>query len=437
MNIGIVGLGRLGLPMAVFYASRGFDVVGIDSNRKVIRDIGNGMSPIGEPNLQRLLNRYERRINATIDYRELMDSDIIFIIVPTPSDNEGRFSSDYVIGAVENIASILKNGNSRLPLIVVTSTVMPNTMDREVLPLLKRMTKRDVPVCYNPEFIALGSVINDMRNPDSILIGESDKESGDRLEYFYKLLHKQHTPPICRMSLINSEIAKISLNVALTVKVSYSNVISNICELTEGGSVEDVLGFVGLDSRINPKYMKSGLGYGGTCLPRDNRAFMKYARDLNYDCPMQEATDIVNKIQPLTVIEKVNEIFDMLLMDGSIVISVLGITYKKDTPIIEDSQALEMVKYLASGYEIRVYDPQGMDNAMKVLGEKVYYADSIEDCLKDSELCIVATEWGEFKDITEALTYMKTPRLLDCWRMYNGKILEEEGIEYYALGINK
>lgn len=403
MKVSVIGLGKLGLPMAAFYASKGHNVVGLDVSEEMIRRLCLGECPIDETDLEPLLSR--QHINFTTSFADVTDSEIVFIIVPTPSLPNGRFSNEYIL-------NVLLCLDAYEGLVVITSTVMPGSCEREFKSLLPKAK-----LTYNPEFIALGSVLRNLEHPDAILIGEDNEEAGDKLESFHRTLYDV---PICRMSLWNAELAKISLNVFITTKISLANTVAEVCERIPKGNVEDIVHFLGLDSRIGPKFMVSGLGFGGPCFPRDNEAFISFAEELKTNHQLQSATDEFNDMHYRDIAARAHE-----LCKGDTV-SILGLTYKPFTSVVEESRALRVAEMLGKYFKVKVYDPQGIPNAKKELSG-VEYCDSVSECLKDSDLCIIATPWPEFADLD-----LKGMTVLDCWRI----LKDTKGVNYHAVGVN-
>jgi len=422
-RISVIGLGKLGLCAAVCFALKGFKVIGVDIDIDKIEKINKGISPIEETGLAELLKKVKGNLKATADYDEaVLNSDVTFIVVATPSLADGSFSNEYLEKSLYKIGEVLKKKKA-YHLVAVTSTVMPKTMDTVVRFTLEKISDkkcgRDFGIAYNPEFIALGSVIHDFLNPDFILIGEMNKRDGDILEGIYKKTCN-NSPRFARMSPLNAEITKISLNCYITTKITFANSVASICENVKGADANVVLEALGMDSRIGVKYIKPGLGYGGPCFPRDNVAFSAFARSLETKAKLAEMVDEVNKDQIIRVVDKVKEI---LRKKQTASIGILGLSYKPNTPIIEDSQAINIVQLLVNeGYHINVYDPQAMRNASVVLGNRVKYAKNINDCLKNTDLGIILVPWNEFKDI-DFKNLKKDFVLLDCWHIVkNNKI---------------
>jgi len=437
--LSVIGIGKLGLPLAAYYASRGYKVIGVDVNKTIVEAVNKGIAPIYEPGLEELLKNSHKKLSATTDTRfAVQNSDITFILVPTPSEKHGGFSTKYAEEAARNIAEVLKYKRS-FHIVAMTSTVMPGATETVIKPILENMSGKkcgvDFGLCYNPEFVALGSVIRDLGSPDAVLIGESDTKSGDILSEVYKTACTNN-PPIARMSPYNAEVAKLALNVFITTKISLANAFAEICELLPGGDIDAVTGFLGLDSRIGPKYLKGGLGYGGPCFPRDNLAFIHLAEILNSQAWLQQATHKVNRRQNARIAGLVENKLGAIKGKA---IALLGITYKPNTDVVEASAALETARELLNkGARLRIYDPAGNENAQGSLGnENVVYATSVKDCLKGTQLCILATPWDEFKSLAaeDFIASMDKPAVLDCWRFFDrAKFVGK--VDYLALGIN-
>jgi UDPglucose 6-dehydrogenase len=437
--LSVIGIGKLGLPLAAYYAHRGYKVIGVDVNKVTVEAVNQGKSTIYEPGLEELLKNHRGRLTATTDIKFAVEnSSITFILVPTPSEKDGGFSTKYAEEAARNIGVALKDKND-FHIVVLTSTVMPGSTETVIKPILEKASGKkcgvDFGLCYNPEFIALGSVIKDLASPDAVLIGESDKKSGDMLAEVYKTVCTNN-PPVARMSPYSAELAKLALNVFVTTKISLANAFTEICEQLPGGDIDAVTKFLGMDSRIGPKYLKGGLGYGGPCFPRDNLAFIYLAKQLNTEAWLQDATHRVNRHQN----ERIAGLIQQKLGGfKNKTIAILGITYKPNTDVVEASASLETAReLLKKGASLRIYDPAGNGNAQRVLGNtNIVYASSVKECLKGTQLCILATPWDEFKSLTpdDFITGMEKPVLLDCWRLFDRQKYASK-MDYFALGIN-
>jgi UDPglucose 6-dehydrogenase len=417
MNISVIGLGKLGAPLAAVLASKGFEVVGTDLNLGFVDAVNAGLAPVDEPGLQELIDAHRPRLRATADVGDAVAStDVTFIIVPTPSDATGRFSNDYVLSALEQVGAALRLKNS-YHVVVITSTVMPGSTDGVIRDTLERYSGRavgaDLGLCYNPEFIALGSVIRDMLNPDMLLIGESDEQAGDVLEHIY-LKTCDNEPVVRRMNFVNAELAKISVNTFVTTKISYANMLADICDRLPGADVDVVTRAIGCDARIGGKYLRGATGYGGPCFPRDNVAFATLARSIGARAELAEATDALNRYQIERVVGAVQARF------SSGIVGVLGLSYKPETPVVEQSQGVALVdRLLADGHRVTAYDPKALPAAQAAIGRRFDAASSAEACVAGASLVVVMTPWQEFKNIPLAAFAREGTRLcvIDCWRI--------------------
>lgn len=437
MKISVVGLGKLGAVMAAVFAKRGFDVLGVDINESTIKALKDGECPIQETGLEELLKEVSDNIEFSSEYDKVSETDATFIIVPTPSGSDNRFMNEYVSSALEDVCAAIK-GNSKYHLLVVVSTVMPGSMQKEFKPIVERYGRvvgEDVGICYNPEFIALGSVINDMLYPDAILIGESDTFAGNMLEGIYDRVCGVEVP-IRRMSWYNAEVAKLMLNVCITTKISLANTIAEVCEKIPTGDVDKVTDFLGLDSRIGKKYLKGGLGFGGPCFVRDQRAFKRVAEEFKTFSPIPEAIDEFNELHRSFII---NRVCDALEDTMNSTVAILGVTYKPNSPVVEESESIKIAEILQNKYSsnIKIYDPAGMPNAKEVLGN-VFYSDNVLGAIKDADICIIATPWMEFANLKteDFIKHMKTPRVYDCWRIFDREEMIDAGVDYHALGVS-
>ncbi|MFH1318667.1 MAG: nucleotide sugar dehydrogenase, partial [Candidatus Omnitrophota bacterium] len=425
--ISVIGLGKLGLCTAACFAQN-YKVIGVDIDRDKIEMINAGKNPIAETGLTEMISKYKSNLKATADYKEaILNSQVTFIVVATPSEADGTFSNKQLEVSLKQIGAALKEKNS-YHLIVITSTVMPGTTDHVAKFILEetsgKVCGKDFSIAYNPEFIALGSVIHDFLNPDFILIGEMREKDGLILEDIYKNTC-EHSPRFGRMNCVSAEIAKISLNCYVTMKITYANSLASVCDKVPGADAGVITSAIGLDSRIGKKYLKPGLGYGGPCFPRDNVAFAAFARKVNVKAKLSEMVDEVNRDQ-ITRITKIIE--DLLVGDGhdrpvnrkikeETVVGVLGLSYKPNTHIIEDSQAIDIVELLINeGYKIKVYDPAAIESVRGVLGDSVTYAKSSKECVENSDVVIITTPWEEFKTI-DFSKHKKDLAVLDCWSM--------------------
>lgn len=414
LKVSVIGLGKLGLPLCAALASKNFEVYGFDINPMLRKLISEKKPPFYEARLQELLNSQGKNIHILENISEaIKNSSITFIVVATPSEKNNAFSLRYVEKVINEIGLVIRNKNN-YHLVVLTSTVMPLSGDEKIVPWLEKVSGKkcgkDFGFCYNPEFIALGNVIKNLLKPDFVLIGESDKKSGDILENFYRFFCSIGTK-VSRMNIVNAEITKISLNSYVTMKISFANFLAELCEKTPGADVDSVTLALGNDSRIGGKYLKGGLGFGGPCFPRDNRAMAYFSEKMGVKARLALATDLINKSQIKRIVQKVTR----LVSPGSKV-SILGLSYKPDTTVVEESQAVMIAKSLRQSYKVSVYDPVATENCKKILGSKVRYATSLIDCVKGADAVLLTTPWKEFDE--SMLKFISNAIFIDCWRSF-------------------
>jgi UDPglucose 6-dehydrogenase len=417
MRVCVVGLGKLGAPLAAVLASKGNDVLGIDLNPAAVDALNEGRAPVDEPGLQALVAANRERLRATTDVRAAGGGDVTILLVPTPSDERGAFTNEYVLAAIEDVGRGLA-GRDVYHVVVVASTVMPGSCDAELGPALERASGRRIGdtlgLCYSPEFIALGSVIRDMLVPDMVLIGESDSRAGDVHQRLYEGVC-ENDPPFRRMSLVNAELTKIAVNTYVTMKISYANALADMCERLPGADVDAVTDALGLDTRIGRKYLRGAIAYGGPCFPRDNKAFGVLARDLGAEPLLAEATDAVNQAQT----DRLARIVQSRLASGRTV-GILGLSYKPDTGVVEESAGVALARLLAeAGHDVAVHDPVALDGALAALGGLVRPAASVGELVERSDVVVIATPWPHFADLPrEALERDGDPPVvIDCWRV--------------------
>jgi UDPglucose 6-dehydrogenase len=431
----VVGLGKLGACMAAAMASRGARTVGVDVNHAAVEKVQRKLAPVFEPGLAEMIASCDGLLHATVDIETAVrETQITFVVVPTPSNAEGAFSLEYVCAAMEPIGRALRN-KTGLHTIVLTSTVLPGSTEYVVKPLLERASGKrcgsDFGLCYSPEFIALGSVLKDFLNPDLLLIGECDSAAGDRLAAFYRDT-LQIEAPATRMAPVNAELAKIALNTYVTTKITFANLLAEICEQLPGGDVDAVTQALGLDRRIGPKYLKGALGYGGPCFPRDNSALARLLEEMGVSPDLPRTVDRLNRNQPVRIASLVEQ-FGFRAPER---VAVLGLAYKPDTNVVEESQGVAIARQLVQkGFEVSVFDPVATESARGLLGEAVHYAASIADCVRGAAVIVVATDWPEFRSVFyRTANAVPRPMIIDGWRM----LRSSHGIDpvcYRAVGV--
>jgi UDPglucose 6-dehydrogenase len=432
--ISVIGLGKLGIPMAACFSAKGFQVVGVDVDSKRVASISEGKSPIFEPGLVELLARSNGRLRATQDIEAaVLTTDVSFIVVSTPSETGGGFSLRYVLPVCKSVGQSLR-GKNGFHVVALTSTVMPGSTGGAVRASLElnsgKLLGQGFGLCYNPEFIALGSVIRDFLNPDFLLIGESDARTGGILEEIYRQVC-ENRPPVARLNFVNAEIAKLAVNTYVTTKISFANMLARICERVPDSSVDAVTSALGLDSRIGPKYLKGAISYGGPCFPRDNLALASLAQQVGAPADIAQATDCFNRSQ----IRWLADLVEMHLSNRGAA-GILGLTYKPYTDVVEEAAGLLLAQELASRrVPVLAYDPAARHNPACFLGGQVELASTALECIARADVVVIATPWPEFGNIESAQWVRPSaPRIvIDCWRSF-GSLGKLEGVNYVCLG---
>ena len=432
----IIGLGKLGASMAAAIASRGYKVVGVDINQRAVDLINAGRAPVQETRLEETIAAHRERLRATCSHKDaILNSDVSFVIVPTPSDGRGAFSLQYAKWAFQEIGRALGEKESYHN-VVLTSTVLPGSTRYGLLPVLERESGKscgkDFGLCYSPEFIALGSVIHDFLNPDFTLIGEIDERAGSLLEKCYTEI-TENSPPCRRMSLENAELAKIALNTFVTTKITYANMLAEMCSQMPGGDVDVVSNALGLDTRIGRKYLTGGLGYGGPCFPRDNVALAYFARAMGYEASLAETTDRLNRSSAGKLAQ-----FLCSIIQPRATVAVLGLAYKPYSHVVEESQGIYLAHELAaSGFRVVGYDPLAKEMARHELTDKAVVLEDLNACLQQADAVVIATPDPEFRTLQPADFPDRNPQVIvyDCWRILREKLESASHVRYIALGV--
>jgi UDPglucose 6-dehydrogenase len=374
-NIALIGLGKLGLPLLATFAKNGQKIIGVDVDINKINTLIRNELPFYETSLKEYLISSRNNITYTNSFRDVINkTDIAIILVNTPSDDNGEFSNRYIYDAVKNICEELKNDIKEDFLFIISSTVMPGSCEK-IKNIIEentgRILNKNFGLVYIPDLVALGSVIKDFESPDVLILGESESKYGDIAENIYKKIIKNDAP-VVRMSLIDSEITKISLNAYITMKISFANFLGNIAEKLNA-NVHKITKALGYDKRISPYYFRSGFAFGGTCFPRDTWAFIKLSENIGLDACHIKATQKINEHQNTLLYEKVSEYKNKK-------IGIYGLSFKPNTYVTTDSPGnILYQRLLKEGYDVIFYD--------KLIYSE--YTDSIDKFIKDSDILVV------------------------------------------------
>jgi len=429
LKIVVAGTGYVGLVTGTCLSEVGHSITCVDIDEDKVEKMRKGISPIYEPGLDELLKRnYDKgRLSFTIDYKSAYrDADVVFIGVGTPEREDGSANLDYVFEVCRQIADNIEKDC----LVVVKSTVPIGTNDR-IEEFLQENVKNNIhiEVASNPEFLAQGTAVIDTLYAKRIVIGVESKRAEETLRGVYEICNQ----PIVVTNRRSAEMIKYASNDFLALKVSFMNEIANFCEMV-GADVEDVAKGMSFDPRIGDKFLKAGIGYGGSCFPKDTKALHWLANDNGYELKTIKATIEVNENQKYKLFRAAKKRFGSL---KGLKVAVLGLTFKPGTDDLREAPSIPNVKrLLAEGAEIAAYDPVGEENFKKLFPNKIQYMKKPEKTLKDADLVFIFTEWNEIKslDLVVFKELMKTPIIFDGRNCYEIKQVEKNKIEYHSVG---
>jgi UDPglucose 6-dehydrogenase len=435
LKVSVVGLGKLGACTAAALASKHINVIGVDVHEKTVDTINAGHAPVSEPWLEETIFMSQGHLRATNDYEDAVcNSDLTLILVPTPSKADGGFSLDYVRTAGKEIAEVLARKSS-YHVVVLVSTVLPGDCETEIIPLLEQYSAKrcgpDFGFCYGPEFIALGSVIHDFLNPDFVLIGEYDDRSGDMLSNMYR--HScENDPSIARMNIVNAEITKISVNTYVTTKITFANMLTEVCSRLPGANVDVVTDAMGRDTRIGRRYLTGAVSFGGPCFPRDNVAFAHLAHSIGANGGLAEATHAYNEAHKTWLLDRVL----LSCPDPGSLVSVVGLTYRPRTTVLEQAAGMWLVRQLISyGKRVKVFDPHAMSELHTIFGNTVDYAWDLASAVGDADVSVLMTPEDGVPDLRAQDFRGTQTTVFDCWRSCKQSLQGAPGVSYIGLGM--
>ncbi|MGL4731408.1 MAG: UDP-glucose dehydrogenase family protein [Clostridium sp.] len=423
MNLAVAGTGYVGLVTAVCLASKGHKVTCVDIDENKLEMMRNEKSPIYEENLEILMRKYKKNLNYTSNYEEAYkNAEVIFIGVGTPEKKDGSANLSYVYNVAKQIAQSIQ----RNCVVVVKSTVPIGTNDK-VEKIIKDNLKFDVKVdvVSNPEFLAQGTAVKDTLQASRIVVGVEDKEAGEVMKNVYS----GFDIPIIITNRKSAEMIKYASNDFLALKISYINEIANLCEIV-GANINDVTKGMGYDDRIGNKFLNAGIGYGGSCFPKDTKALHWLANFHDYELKTIKAAIEVNENQKIKLIKKSRKYYESL--EGKTV-AILGLTFKPGTDDLREAPSLVNVPILLEdGANIKAWDPVGMDNFKKIYPNEITYCESIEETIEGADICFIFTEWDEIKrfDVNNYKKLMKKAIILDGRNCYE----KSSSIQYESIG---
>ncbi|MCX9083549.1 MAG: UDP-glucose/GDP-mannose dehydrogenase family protein [Candidatus Methanoperedens sp.] len=425
MKISVIGTGYVGTVSAACFAELGHEVICVDIDPSKIDMLNRGVPPIYEDGLSELLEKHVgKNLSATSNYDyAINNSDVSFICVGTPSDNEGNIDLDIVKAASASLGKALRK-KKEYHVIVVKSTVVPETTEKVILPIIEKESGKSTGnfgISMNPEFLREGKAVHDFMNPDKIVVGSLDKRSGDIVASLYSGLNCEVT----RTNPRTAEMIKYVNNSFLATKISFSNEVGNICKEL-GIDTYEVMKAVGKDFRIGPHFLNSGAGFGGSCFPKDVKALIGKAKEVGYEPALLRSVIAVNEIQPMRMITLLkNKIPDLKGKK----IAVLGLAFKNDTDDIRESRSIPVIKELIEeGAIVSAYDKMAIENMRRIFPDIEYYNSAI-DALRGADACLIMTEWNEFKSLDTEFSIMKNRLIIDGRHMQSPR----KDVDYVGL----
>lgn len=431
MKISVIGTGYVGLVTGTCFAETGNTVTCVDIDKEKINKLQQGTITIYEPGLEQLFERNikQHRLFFTTDLEEgINDSQIIFLALPTPPGEDGSADLKYILKVANDLGPLLKDYT-----VLVDKSTVPVGTTEKVKARIAASAKVEFDVVSNPEFLREGVAVEDFMKPDRVVIGTTSPRARKVMETLYAPFVRQGNP-IIFMDDRSAELTKYAANSFLATKITFMNEIANLCELL-GADVDSVRRGVGTDSRIGKRFLFPGIGYGGSCFPKDVQALAKSSTDAKYDFKILKAVMDVNNRQKTRLIPRIKEYFKGDLKEKTI--AIWGLAFKPHTDDIREAPALYNIEALLDeGARIKVHDPEGMENVRKAIGNKVEYCETPYDAAQDADAILIATEWPEFRtpDFDRLSGILKNKAIFDGRNLYDLTIMKEMGYTYYSVG---
>ncbi len=431
MKIAVVGSGYVGLVTGTCFAETGNTVTCIDIDQKKVDMLVGGKIPIYEPGLDLLFERNtnQKRLRFTTNLKEGIEgAQVIFLALPTPPGEDGSADLQYILKVANDLGSIL----TKYAVIIDKSTVPVGTAAKVTAAIAKNATV-DFDVVSNPEFLREGVAVDDFMKPDRVVIGTQSKKAIEIMEQLYEPLVRQGNP-IIFMDERSAELTKYAANAFLATKITFMNEIANLCELL-GADVDMVRKGIGTDSRIGKRFLFSGIGYGGSCFPKDVQALAKSAKDADYDFGILNAVMDINQTQKTKLIPKIKDYFGGSLQGKTI--AMWGLAFKPNTDDIREAPALVNIEELLKlGANVQAFDPEAMKNVKGIIGDKITYAKNQYDALKGADVLLIVTEWPVFRspDFDKVKSLLTHHAIFDGRNLYKPSDMKKNGFKYYSIG---
>ena len=430
MRVAVVGTGYVGLVAGACFAESGNDVVCVDNNHAKVRLLRRGKIPIYEPGLEELVrrNRTEKRLNFTTTLpKAVRDSAVVFIAVGTPQGEDGSADLKHVLEVAREIARAM-NGYK----VIVNKSTVPVGTSEKVREVIRRETTHPFSVVSNPEFLKHGAAIDDFMKPDRVVVGAEDPRAQALMLELYEPFTRTGAP-IMMMDCASAELSKYAANAMLATRISFMNEVANVCELV-AADVDQVRRAIGADKRIGPSFLFPGVGYGGSCFPKDVRAMQRFAADNAYDFKILDAVEQVNTLQKTKLLALMRKHFGSL--KGKTV-AVWGLAFKPRTDDMREAPAIPLIEALLSaGVEVQAFDPEAVRVARGIFGSRITYAASGYDAVKGADALAIVTEWNEFRrpDFGKMRAVMRSPVVFDGRNLFAPAHMKQHGFTYYSIG---
>jgi UDPglucose 6-dehydrogenase len=430
MKIAVVGTGYVGLVAGACFAESGSDVVCVDKDQAKVDTLIGGQMPIYEPGLEEVVrrNRQEGRLTFTTDLRTAVEeSGIVFIAVGTPQGEDGSADLQHVLAVAADIADAM-NGYK----VIVDKSTVPVGTSTKVRDVIRARTSHPFSVVSNPEFLKQGAAIDDFMKPDRVVIGAEDERAKEAMLELYAPFTRTGAP-IMVMDCASAELAKYAANAMLATRISFMNEVANLCELV-GADVDHVRRAIGSDRRIGNSFLFPGVGYGGSCFPKDVQAMVHFAGERDYDFQILKAVESVNRVQKTRLFAKMEAHF------GSVAgktVAVWGLAFKPKTDDMREAPAIPLVNaLLAAGAKVQAYDPEAMNVARGIFSDDVLFTATNYDAVKGADCLVIVTEWNEFRrpDFARIRTLLKAPVIFDGRNLFSPEQMKQHGLTYYSIG---
>ena len=434
MKISVIGTGYVGLVSGTCFAEMGNVVICVDNNKEKLEKLKDGQVPIYEPGLELMFKRNirEKRISFTDNLKYAVEnSDVIFLCLPTPQGEDGSADLKYVLNVATEIGAIIKDSSDYK--VIVNKSTVPVGTAQKVKQNIENNGGSNFCVASNPEFLREGFAVDDFMKPDRIVIGADNNKALDKLEELYEPFVRQGNP-ILRMNTESSEVTKYAANSYLAMRITYMNELANFCEKV-GADVDLVRKGMGTDDRIGKRFLFSGIGYGGSCFPKDVNALVKTSQEFGSEMSILSLVDKVNKEQKLVIVSKIKKHFGDDL--SNMTFGIWGLAFKPNTDDMREAPAIYIIKELQKlGAKIKAFDPEAKETAKFYFKDSIEYSKNIYSAIENVDALLVLTEWNEFRnpDYNKLKSEMKNNIIFDGRNIFDVSKMEEEGFEYFSIG---